>query len=429
MYAAGGFDFPGSTGDFSVTGLGFEPVAVIMLGSNFATVGTLMTGQTGPGLFISVNALDYSDGTTIRSLCLAVNGNSQANNANYRGFENGPISMQTNAASASTIDYRADTITFDTDGFTIHVTHAAGSRRPIHYIAFGGEISEIDPTLLVSSATKQLYSGDVTFDNDYEPRSALVVGTIAAGGFGEGNVDGSAWYSFGTGHYPELAPGPNEWQSSTVYSEIQLGSPVGRQGFMHEFVWPSVGDDPESLNISNTIGALGPVLLENYRRHRPNYGVDMTQMINEGNVGSNTWQYALWWNGEGWTDFVTTPDDGSVTVPHPYNFNTFEAVLFSTINGSDTSGGGTQLRFGFGILGPDYQGCVVFGDDGSCYQSVTRAVATCTGSGVSTASGQINGPSFTLTNEEGGAVSSIVYHAFGIAGRRFIPNIYRRVFR
>jgi len=428
MYAVGGFDFPTSTGNYSVTGLGFQPVAVIMLGSNFSTVGTLMTGQTGPGLFISVNALDYSDGTTIRSLCLAPNGNSDANNANYRGYENGPISMQTNAGTATVVDYKANSISFDADGFSINVSTAAGSRRPIHWIAFGGDIGPTEPVAMVSSATKQLYaSSSVTFNNAYEPRSALVVGTTAASGFGEGAVDTQAWFTFGSGHYPEISPNPNGWHSSSVWTQIELSSPLGRQGFTAQQVWQTSSADPTALNTSETIGALGPVLVEGFRRFRPNYGVDMTQMVNEGTIGANTWQYGLWWNGEGWTDHADVPDDGTVVVPRPANFKNFEAVLFSTVNGADVGGNTVPLRYGFGVLGPDYQGCVVFGQDGSCYQSVTRAAATCTASGANTASGTLNGSSFKLTNEEGGAVNGLIWHGFGNQGlvAKWIPHIYR----
>lgn len=427
MYKTGGFDFPTVTGNFSVTGLGFEPVGVIMFGSNRPEVDTLVTGLTGPGLFISVNAKQYdSPFTAIRSLCLAINGNSDANNANYRGFENGPISMQADGGDASVVDYRADSITFDSDGFSINVATAASARRPIHWLAFGGDFSLNDATAMVAGAVKQGYVGDVAYSNSYEPRSALVVGTIATAGFGEGSVNGSTWFSFGTGHYPEASPDPNSWQSSTVYTEIQLSSSLGRQGFSYEYVWPSVGADPESLNISNTIGALGPVLNESYRRLRPNYGVDMTEMINEGTVGSDTWQYGLWWNGEGWTDFVSVPNDGSVTVPAPFNFSQFQAVMFSHINGASSSGGLTAMRFGFGVLGPTYQGCVVIGQDGSFYQSDSRAVASCSASGENTASGTINGSTFSLVNEEGGGMDQFVYHAFGASGVTFLPQIYRR---
>jgi len=428
MYAVGGFDFPASTGNHSVTGLGFQPVGVIMFGSNFSTVGSLVTGQTGPGLFISVNALDYSDGTTIRSLCLALNGNSNANNANYRGYENGCISMPTNASTATVVDYRASTITFDSDGVTINVTTAAGSRRPIHYLAFGGDIGPSEATALVSSAVKQVMTGSPTFNNSYEPRSAIVVGTIAANGFGEGAVDGSCWWTFGSGHYPTADP--NDWHSSMAYTNIQLSSPVGRQGFTHERVSSTSSSDPNAISIAETIGSLGPVLNEGFRRHRPNIGVDTTQMINEGTEGSSLWHYALWWNGEGWTDFAFVPDANTVTVNHPVNFTEFDAVLFSHTNGSDSSGNATQQRFGFGVLGPTYQGCVVFGPDGSCYQNVgDRCVAECTSSGIDTASGVLNETNFQLTAEEGGDVGQVIWHGFGHQAlpSYWIPHLYRIV--
>jgi hypothetical protein len=430
MYAVGGFDFPASTGSQTVvTGLDFQPVGVIMFGGNRSEVDTLVTGATGPGVFISLNALDYSDGTTIRSLCLAINGKSDSSIANYRGFENGPISMQTDAASAATVDYRASSITFTADGFSLNVTTAAGSRRPIHYMAWGGEIGGGDATNLVSSAVKQQMTGSPTFNNSYEPRSAFVVNTIAANGFGEGYVDGNCWFSFGSGHYPANAANPDAWKSSTIHTQIQLFSALGRQGFTNQVgSWVGVSSDPTLLNIAHVMDALGPVLIEGYRRHRPNYGVDMTQMINEGGGGAgNKWEYAVWWNGEGWTAEASSPASGTNTYSRPSNFEVFEAVLFSTCNGVSSTGNATKQRFGFGILGPDYQGCVVFGADGSFFQSDSKAVAHCTASGASVGVGTLNASSFSLTNDSGGG-ADMIYHAFGRGSIAFwLPHIYRRV--
>src|SRR4030095_3207933 len=119
MYADGGFNFPTSTGNFSVTGIGFQPQCVIMFCSNKATIGSLLTGLTGPGVGASVNAISYGSSSAITSFFLALNGRKDTLNGNYRGYQ-GCISMQTDAAGAGTADYRADTITVDPGGFPRH---------------------------------------------------------------------------------------------------------------------------------------------------------------------------------------------------------------------------------------------------------------------------------------------------------------------
>ncbi len=434
MYAAGGFNFPTSTGAFAVTGLGFKPVAVILMGGNKATVGSLMTGLTGPGLFISMNAQDYTTPTNVRSFGLSPNGNSDAGNANYRGIETGPISMQTDAATASVVDYKASAITFDSDGFTLTVATAASGVRPIHWWAFGGDISTDDPTAMISRFVEQNMSGSPTFTNAFEPLSALVLSTIGTAGFGEGNVDNNTWFSWGTAHYPAYGGSDSDtWQGSTVYTELQLFSGLGRQGFTNMIVWPSLGgSNPDDENISNVISSVGPVLVEGYRRHRPYVEVDRTTMINVGG-GASALQAAMWSNGEGWTDAVTVPAGGSVTVNHPVNFEEFEVVMFSLMNGPGWSGGASTtapMRFGVGVLHTDHQGCVVFGQDGSFYQSNTECVASCAAGGYSAASGTMNGSSFTLTSTNAALGDfDLVWHAFGRAKppAQWIPHIYRMV--
>src|SRR5262245_14574428 len=136
MYAAGGFNFPTVTGNYSVTGVGFQPQCVVMFCSNQATVGTLLTGLTGPGVGASINAITYGSSSAITSFFLALNGRADATRGNYRGYQ-GCISMMTDATGAGTVDYRASTITFDGDGFTINVTNAATGVRPIHWFAWG----------------------------------------------------------------------------------------------------------------------------------------------------------------------------------------------------------------------------------------------------------------------------------------------------
>lgn len=415
MYATGGFNFPTSTGDYSVTGLGFQPQAVLFFGGNKATVGTLMTGLTGPGLFASLNARDYATPSTVRSFAVAINGNSGAANMNLRALATGPITMSTDSGSAGTLDYRAGSITFDSNGFTINVSTAASGVRPIHWLAWGGSQAQ-------TGMVRQLMTGTLTFANSYNPLSAIVLSTIAGSGFTEGSVDDEAWFSWGSGHYPAYTGGsPVGWRSSTLETQVMLG--LGQAGFTDSAIFNGVSGI-DQLNISGVVSTVvGPV--PGNRRHRPDAtGAGLSTMNNNGG-GDSPFQGAVWWNGEGWTGTVSSP----ATITTPPAFNRYEAMVFSTINGNDQSGTGAPLRFGFGVLTNDYQGCVVFGPDGSFYQSTSECLATCTSSAVNAASGVINvDGTVTLTTTKGTAPAG-VYHGFGPFKFAGVPQIYRRVFR
>lgn len=434
MYKSGVFNFPTTTSPLVVTGLGFQPQGVVFIYGNKATVGSQMTGLTGPGLGISICALDYSNPSTILCLGLSINGLSDSNVTCYRGIETGPISMQTDAATASTVDFKASAISFDTDGFTLTIATAAPGVRPVHWFAWGGDIVQPSGNITMqTAAVKQVMPAfpapNPTFDAGFEAWSALVISTLATNGFGEGSVDGNAWYSFGTGHYPQASAGDAQlWQAGNTYAQVQQSSPLGRQGFTDYFVKSGPGaTDWSTVDISDVVSSIGPLLTEGFRRHRPQAEIASQQIfINEG--GGAPWQFAAWWNSEGWTDFVTIPAGGSVTVQHPVNFNEFEQVMFSTVNEGGTSGLQGPLRFGFGMLGYDDQGCVVLGPDGTFFQANDRCVAHSTVVGVSAASGVINGGSFTLTSEEDDLGDiQVIYHAWGktTAKQVWLPQSYR----
>lgn len=412
MYATGGFDFPTVTGAHSVTGLGFQPQAVIMFCGNKATVGTLMTGLTGPGVGASINAISYGSSSAITSFFLGLNGNASATRGNYRGYQ-GCISMMTDATGAGVIDYRADTITFDTGGFTINVTHAATGVRPIHWLAWGG------PTMLTQFRSGQ-FNGTLT--HSFNPLSTIGLATLATDTFGEGSIDGECHYSFGSGHFPAYAAGnDNEYMASAIYDQYDAS---GLGGSTEGFQRQSTFDDTQGLTNIGTVTFVSS-WIESLRYHKVNTA-NLSEILNNSDTGASHYSAFVSWNGEGWTDLVTSP----VTITPPPAFNRFEAMIFSTTNGADDAGGPAHgtMRYGFGVLTNDYQGCVVFGPDGSFYQSDTECVANCTAAGVNAASGVIN-PNGTVTlTDTQGAGAKAVYHGFGRI-RTFRPHIYRRVFR
>lgn len=427
-YKSGMFNFPTGGGSHAVTGLGFRPQGVVMIGGNKATVGSLLTGLNGPGLFISMSARDWTNPAAILSVAISPKGHSEANTIGYRGIETGPISMPQDTTDAANVDYKAGGITFDADGFTLTISTPASGVRPIHWFAWGGDIDAAGTPIPMQTACvkQQFAASSPTFDAGFRAFSSMVLSTVAANGFGEGSVNDSCWFSFGTSNFPEFAGfDAKRWRASVVYTQLQLSSPLGRQGFTNYFVTsaPSFGDWI-TLNVSDVLGSLGPLLTEGFRRFRPYAeGGDLQVMINEGGAsGLGGWQDCIWWNSEGWSDTVTIPAGGSVTVPVPENFSEFEQIMFSTVNGGNP--GAKETSYGVGMLGYDDQGCVVFQKDGSFYQSNSECVAHCDAGGYSAASGVINGNSFTLTHTHGSSLT-VVWHAWGKPSAGWLPQMYR----
>ena len=433
-YAAGTFDFPTSSGIFAVSGLGFQPQAVIMIGSNRAELDTLVTGAAGPGLFLSMNALDWDDGATIQSLCLAMNGNADAANLGYAAIKSptGCIRMMPDGVSTgNVVEYRASTISFFSDGFQINVTDPAPGVRPIHWVAIGADPSQAVPFQI--AAMNQNPAGTPIFQVAFPGFSTLVLGAhISNGGsFTQNGINGQAWWSWGSGHYPEFAASTSGWRSVFDFTEQILGTSIGTQGFSGLFVRTTSG--LSAHDTSHVISSVGPAFIEGTRRHRPLVFADLTEFVNEGGGAANTYEHAIWWNGEGWADQTIFPAAGdTVEVDAPGNFDEFALVIFSHVNGPfPRTGGSAKLAFGYGILHPDYQGCVAFGQDGSFYQSTSKCAArtypsltTAEGDFVD-ASGVIPGK-FTLTGIDGIAQGGLGWHGFGCpATLAFIPQMYR----
>jgi hypothetical protein len=265
----------------------------------------------------------------------------------------------------------------------------------------------------------------------------LVLHLLASEGFGENTWTDYNWLSFGSGHYPAVSSSPtHDWSSSVLYSQVQLYSSAGKQGFLDRFVM-RVSDDPHSYHVSHVVVSPGgPFLTEGFRRHRPEtFGA--TTLINEGTEGLYPYHCATWWSGEGETNWAPIPTSVGATsdITPPISFNPpsgpglFEAMLFTTLNGPPGSLGTTEQRFGIGILTPEYQGCVVMGDDGSFFQSRTRCIANTT-AGLETVSGQILASGKVRLTTELGDGFEAIYHGFGgpaPALSPWIPQIYRRI--
>ena len=122
------FDLPTSTGNLAVTGVGFQPKALILYGCNALADGW---SNTVPGVF--VGAVDEAGGQWATA---SVTDDGTQDGACILN-ESTCLQIFSNAAGA--IDAVASFVSFDSDGFTIDVTNAPASAGiKVGAIALGG---------------------------------------------------------------------------------------------------------------------------------------------------------------------------------------------------------------------------------------------------------------------------------------------------
>jgi hypothetical protein len=125
-FFAGSFTTNTSTGNQSVTGVGFVPVAVY-----FFTSGSTATGSSAN----SIMGIGAATSTSQRS---ALSGGSVDNidptNAESRFVVNAAFQIHFNGATL----FEADFVSFDADGFTFNLTTAPAAGRLVSFVCFGG---------------------------------------------------------------------------------------------------------------------------------------------------------------------------------------------------------------------------------------------------------------------------------------------------
>lgn len=138
----GGFAANTSTGNQSVTGIGFQPKAIIFYASNITAIGSLAGLSASYGV-----ALSSSDRFAAGYSSLD---NQAASNSDLR-LDNTKCVTLVNTTPAIIFD--ADFVSMDADGFTINITTTDASARIISYIAFGGsDLTNVDLNYFQSSA-------------------------------------------------------------------------------------------------------------------------------------------------------------------------------------------------------------------------------------------------------------------------------------
>lgn len=406
LYSAGGFMFPTTTGSYSVTGLGFRPQSVLMFGTNSSTMDSLVAypgGTVYPGLFISLSGLDYLDGTTIRTLCVSIGGASSLGSIAGAWVGQYPVRMSTQTGF-SNLEYRADSITFDHDGFTVNVTDAASSDRWIHWFAVGQHN--------LGSVMAQPLTGP--WSNTYVPTSALVLGTTAQSAYTDQVYTGEAWLSFGAGSFP--VTNSLDWTKALGYSGVLLASAVGRQGLTGDFA---------DFN-GQSMHASGPILLEDIVSYEPT-GAGSTTM--SGGTTFLNYVNAVWWDGNSECDFVSIPAAAATNhIGPPPTFEDTQAVVFLGSNNTNANVSTEHnISYTIGVLTEDYQGCVAFSKAGEIFQSSSVCAATCESGTLATAAGDLSSSSGYDLIGVAGSGSNIQQIQFGgDFPILWVPQIYRR---
>jgi hypothetical protein len=120
----------GATGAHSVTGLAFQPKAVIFFGAHTNTTGSYVADHD--------LMLGCATSSTQEWVIQYSSNNQAANTVGSRGRSTSAcIRGQINGASA-TIDFEADFTSMNSDGFTVNVSNGPTNALTIHYLALGG---------------------------------------------------------------------------------------------------------------------------------------------------------------------------------------------------------------------------------------------------------------------------------------------------
>lgn len=131
QYKVGTFNQPGSTGNQAITGVGFQPVGLILTSFNAVTNASLVTNQ-------SRNSWGAASGSTSRISVWDGGGN---NGTMDNNTDTGKIINMITEGVSPTTNASADFVSFDSGGFTINWTTADATAREVAYMTFGSNAS------------------------------------------------------------------------------------------------------------------------------------------------------------------------------------------------------------------------------------------------------------------------------------------------
>lgn len=404
-YKGGVFTAPGSTGNFSVTGVGFQPQAVLFFGSNKTTEDSVVTGGVS-SVMRGVMAWDDVS-SSIKSWCFSIVPHDAVR------WEQKPIVSCLNGSAAT--DYQATAVSFDSDGFTVNFTNVPGSTRKVHYVAIGD----------MDNSTADIYAGPNTTDVGWVPYSGLHIG-----GLDDTNIDpaGANAEASDWGHM--ITMGGASWPDGDTTA------------LSRESMWVTAIDTPFSDQdlVEQAVGAgsaawvgvgghfIGPFLGSGSHEQYPSGSNTMFHQTDSNNQGHFHELDAYSSTGE---VLPASTAPSSVTITSSVaGVETPALIIFYGVCGTplgQIQGNTNAIALGFWT--EDHQYCVAAnGRDDSFFQSQQYAVCdNVSASGAHTAEvAGLGTPGATVTTVvDDVGPEKMVWHMFGPLIDDFIPQFYR----
>lgn len=124
----GSFTVPSSTGNRAITGIGFQPTAIIFWG-----VPLTAAGIAAEACFF----IGFTDGTPSSNVLTIFSANNNSGSSSGRTIDTTGLNLCIWANNGSTL-YRAKIVSLDADGFTLNFTTANAIAYQINYLALTG---------------------------------------------------------------------------------------------------------------------------------------------------------------------------------------------------------------------------------------------------------------------------------------------------
>jgi hypothetical protein len=224
---AGSFTGPTATGNFSVTGVGFQPKAILLMGGVRSTNFDLGVGTqtTDMPMMFGIGA-----GTPAASVAFQ----SWFNDDNFASGDDGSYAGII-LTSNGTVVYKGTLVSLDSDGFTLNFTTVPGTGTRFYYLALGG--SDLQAEILTAGDFAS--TGNHSFTGGtFKPDCAIVIGGGITGG-NTGQAEGRGFISFvkDTTHRTSMGGGfRNSGTSLTKYerSDLAVACAAGSLGKLEE---------------------------------------------------------------------------------------------------------------------------------------------------------------------------------------------------
>lgn len=398
-YKAGGFAIPGSTGNFSVSGLGFKPQGIVFFGSNKSAEDAVIT-DVNAGAFVGIMA-DSGSG-------LVAQANSIIPLQGSRSHGTDAIMMQ---SIFSTVEYAASPVSMDADGFTLNFSSVA-TPRWIHYLAWGDSDNYFAER--VSN-----FNGNITVgwrDQLVFQVGGITSGSATPGDYKRPDLPDYFFSTIGAGAYP--IERPNNWHilQQTLNRADNLGQCHAMVFDYHDVFTARLPD------IASNIAFVGPFMAQTLPKAYPLNDTDIRRITAGGFANTHIFAY---WEGGGFTGSAVPAASVSGVVNQTLTDmeEILAALVFCNVDrgsGPVAFDDGTQAM-GIGVKTADYEGCVLVNESGNyLFQSQQQAWCNnATASGHSAGTLEFHDGDFDIiTNVNGETQKKVSWMTFGPSGIR-----------